>query len=76
MSLNNLALLYGAQGKDAEAEPLYERVLAILEEALGPEHPRVAVSLNNLAAHYRGQGKYTEAEPLHWRALAIFAARS
>ena len=51
-------------------------MLAILEEALGPEHSRVAVSLNNLAAHYRGQGKYTEAEPLHWRALAIFASRS
>ena len=28
-SLNNLAALYQAQGKYAEAEPLYQRALAI-----------------------------------------------
>ena len=70
-SLNNLALLYYAQGKYAEAEPLYQRSLAIWEKALGPEHPDVATSLNNLAALYRAQGKYAEAEPLYQRALAI-----
>ena len=31
------------------AEALYGRSLAILEKALGPEHPLVAQSLNNLA---------------------------
>ncbi len=36
-SLNNLALLYHDQGRYAEAEPLYERALAIVEKALGPE---------------------------------------
>ncbi len=40
--------LYNAQGKYAEAEPLYKRSLAILEKALGLEHPNVATSLNNL----------------------------
>ena len=40
-TLNNLALLYYAQGRYAEAEPLYERLLAIWEKALGPEHPQV-----------------------------------
>ena len=48
-SLNNLAVLYSAQGKYAEAEPLYKRSLAIHEKALGPDHPDVAISLNNLA---------------------------
>ena len=70
-SLNNLAGLYDAQGRYAEAEPLYERALAIWEKALGPEHPDVATSLNNLAELYRDQGRYAEAEPLYERALAI-----
>ena len=35
-SLNNLALLYHFQRKYAEAEPLYERALAIDEKTLGP----------------------------------------
>ncbi len=70
-SLNNLALLYGNQGEYGEAEPLYQLALAILEKALGPEHPQVAAGLNNLALLYKTQGKYTEAEPLYRRALAI-----
>ncbi len=47
VSLNNLAALYETQGKYAEAEPLYERSLSILEETLRSEHPLVAGSLNN-----------------------------
>ena len=70
-SLNNLAGLYQAQGKHAEAEALYERSLAILEKALGKDHPDVAASLNNLAFLYYSQGKYDEAEPLFKRSLAI-----
>ena len=46
-----------AQGRYEEAEPLYERALAISETALGPEHPDVATSLNNLAALHRAQGR-------------------
>ena len=41
-SLNNLAELYRAQGRNAEAEPLHKRSLAIREKALGPNHPNVA----------------------------------
>ena len=43
-------------GHGEEAEPLYERSLAIQEKALGPVHPNVATSLNNLAALYKAQG--------------------
>ena len=52
-SLNNLAELYRAQGRYADAEPLYKRSLAICEKALGPDHPDVATSLNNLAVLYK-----------------------
>lgn len=37
------------QGKYAAAEPLYLRSQSIREEALGTEHPEVAVVLNNRA---------------------------
>ena len=59
-----------AQGKYAEAEPLFKRALAIREKALGKDHPDVATSLNNLALLYDSQGKYAEAEPFmsgHWQ---------
>ena len=71
VSLNNLAKLYYTQGQYAQAEPLYKRVLAICEKALGPEHPDTATSLNNLGLLYESQGQYAQAEPLYKRALAI-----
>ena len=48
-SLNNLAELYRAQGRYADAEPLYKRVIGDKGKSLGPDHPDVATSLNNLA---------------------------
>jgi tetratricopeptide (TPR) repeat protein len=62
-------LYYRAQY--AEAEPLYQRAIAIGEKTLGPEHPDLAVWLNNLASLYKNQSKYEEAEPLFKRAIAI-----
>src|SRR5258708_7743902 len=69
--LNNLASLYQAQGRYAEAEPLFKRALAIGDKVLGPDHPDAAVRLSNLAMLYRDQMRYAEAEPLAKRALAI-----
>jgi CHAT domain-containing protein/tetratricopeptide (TPR) repeat protein len=71
VALNNLAVVYQAQGKYADAEGLYKRALAIRERALGQDHPAVALSINNLALVYSYQGKYAEAERLYMRALAI-----
>ncbi len=71
--LNNLAVLYRAQGKYAEAEPLYKRALAIREEALGPDHPHVAGSLENYAALLRKTGRGDEATMMEARAKAIRA---
>ncbi len=48
-TLHNLADLYGAQGKYEQAEPLYQRALAIREQVLGPEHPATAHTLKSLA---------------------------
>jgi CHAT domain-containing protein/Tfp pilus assembly protein PilF len=58
-------------GRYSDAIPLARRLLAILEKALGRDHPNVALSLNNLAVLYESQGRYADAEPLHRRALAI-----
>lgn len=70
-ALNNLAQLYGSQGRDGEAEPLFKRAIAILEKSAGSESPENAAALNNLAALYQRQERYAEAEPLFKRALAI-----
>ena len=71
INLNKLAGLFEAQGKYAEAEPLYIRSLEINEKSLGKDHPNVATTLNNLANLYNTQGKYEEAEPLYKRSLEI-----
>ncbi len=70
-SLNNLALLYEAQGKYVEAEPLYKRARVIWEKALGPDHPQVVLGLENYAALLRKTGRSTEADRLEARAMAI-----
>ncbi len=66
-------MLTGAQGRYAEAEPLFQRALAINEKALGPEHPDVAQSLENYAALLRQTARADEAERMEARAKAIRA---
>ena len=73
LTLNNLAFLYQAQGKYAEAEPLYKRSLAIWERTLGPEHPNVAQSLENYAALLRETNREAEAARMEARAKTIRA---
>jgi CHAT domain-containing protein len=48
-SLNNLALVYGAQGRFADSELTFKRSLAILEPAFGVDHPNIGSALNSLA---------------------------
>ncbi len=71
-NFNDLALHYQRQGRYGEAEPLFQRSLAIYEKALGPDHLDTATRLTNLAFLYRDQGRYGEAEPLFLRSLAIY----
>ncbi len=74
-SLNNLALFYNSQGQYAQAEPLFKRSLAIMEEAFGPDHPDVAASLENMAALYLKTGREKAAKELDHRAEAIRAIK-
>ncbi len=73
LSLNNLAALYQAQDRYAEAELFYSWSLAIYEKALGPEHPSVATALENYAALRRETGRSDEAAKMEARAEAIRA---
>ena len=42
-SLNNLVILYEAQGRYSEAEPLYLEAIDILVNTVGVEHPNTKV---------------------------------
>ena len=41
-SLNNIAVLLKTSGQFEEAEEMYNRSIAIKENALGPNHPQVS----------------------------------
>src|SRR4051812_34017448 len=51
--LNNLALLYREQGRLTEAEPLFQKAIAISEKALPADHPDLATWYNNLTTHQK-----------------------
>ena len=66
--MNNLAAAYRLVGRYREAVDLFEKVFAVREKRLGPEHPETLTSLNNLAVAYRLAGRLTEAISFHGRA--------
>ena len=70
-SLNQEVKRLCKKGQYADAIPLAERILAICEKSLGPEHPQTALALSKLAEIYSAMGDYDEAEPLYKRSLAI-----
>lgn len=55
----------------AEAIPLAERLLSILERLFGSDDVGVARLLNNLAGFYKETGDYAQAESRYLRSLAI-----
>ena len=70
-SENFVEVVVVQRGHYAEAEPLFQHALTILEDSLGPDHPRVATTLNNLASLLQNRRQYELAETLFRRALAI-----
>ena len=60
-----------ASGAIQEAIIRWEKILAMSEKSLEPQHPRNATILDNLALLYDNQGLYGEAELLFKRSLAI-----
>jgi tetratricopeptide (TPR) repeat protein len=71
VSLNNVARLRQAQKRNADAEQLYNRALAIAESERGREHPDTAICLSNLAGLLQAEGKTEEAESAYKESLAI-----
>ncbi|KAK8143532.1 hypothetical protein G3M48_007092 [Beauveria asiatica] len=63
-SLDNLALIYGYQGRWVEAERLEVQVLETSKMKLGADHPDTLTSMSNVAATYWNQGRLEEAERL------------
>lgn len=61
-------------GREAEAEPLYRRVLKSEEAALGAQHRDVAVTLSNLGSTLADLGRLRESEAALRRAISIFDA--
>lgn len=70
-TLNDLGVLYGMQNRDIEAEPLFERALAINEKAFGRQHPSVILGLQNLSVIYASQNKFAEADKAAREGLEI-----
>ena len=64
-SMNNLAVLYRAEGKYPQAEPLYMRVVEVQRRVLGADHPNMLLTMNGLALLYGLQGKNEQAGKLY-----------
>jgi hypothetical protein len=70
--LNSAASYADDRANYEEAEPLYQRSLAIKEKALGPDHPEVGTTVMNLALLRQAQGCADDAVPLFHRGVSIF----
>jgi tetratricopeptide (TPR) repeat protein len=70
-TMNEQAGALFAQGKYAQAQPLYEKALEIRRRLLTDDHPDTAQSYNNVAGNLNAQGKYAQAQPLFEKALKI-----
>lgn len=73
--MNNLAVVYQAQGRLPEADALYQESRAIWEAQLRPSHPTIAMSLSNRSSLCRLLGVHNEAERLQQQALRIWDAQ-
>jgi tetratricopeptide (TPR) repeat protein len=62
---HELGLLYHAQGRHPEAEPLLLQVVEARLGQLGEKHPHTLAALNSLVALYEAWGK--SAEAAKWR---------
>jgi tetratricopeptide (TPR) repeat protein len=71
LPFHGLGNFYKAQGSYQEAIPLLEQCLSLVQERLGENHIRTAVSLNNLALLYCEVDRYEEAEAFSHQALEI-----
>ena len=71
-TMNNLAQIYGFQGKYGEAETLYIKVQEVARRTLGEEHQNTLITMSNLATIYQNEGKYEQSERLCTKVLGAF----
>jgi CHAT domain-containing protein len=71
IALNNLAGVYGIQGRYAEAIPLAERALAEMKRAVKPDDPELFAMLGHLGSYYHEVGRDAEAKPLLLRSVDV-----
>jgi tetratricopeptide (TPR) repeat protein len=71
MSMNNLADLWGNQGKYEQAEGMHRRALGLRETVLGKKHPYTLSSMADLAHIWKSQGRDQEAIALMGRAKRL-----
>src|SRR5262249_36502395 len=62
------------RGDYGEAEATLLETVAILEQALGHDHPETAEALNNLAMIYKYTGQFDKGKCLYLRALETLRA--
>jgi len=67
---SDLGDIYLEQGKNAEAQPLYEQALNIRKGNLQADNPELIATLNKLAQVYSRQREYDQAEVLLKQVLA------
>lgn len=70
-ALEALADIYKEDGKTKEAQPLYERVIAIVEKARGKDYSGLVGKMQKLSEVYRKNGRAKEADALDKRIEAI-----
>jgi tetratricopeptide (TPR) repeat protein len=70
--LYNLAGVHLRLKHHARAQPVFERVLALRQRFLGPEHADVGAVLSGLGVVLKQQGKLRKAKPVFERCLAIY----
>ncbi|KAB8202234.1 hypothetical protein BDV34DRAFT_157380 [Aspergillus parasiticus] len=64
-----LGNLYSELGKLKDADEIYQRALADIENAMGPNHPSMLYTANNLGNLYTSHGKLKEAEKIYKKVL-------
>ncbi len=70
-ALNNLAILYSAERRFAQAQPLLEEAIAIWTEQFGAASSQATSAMINLGEAYEASGQFRQAEPLLTKAIQL-----
>jgi serine/threonine-protein kinase len=71
VALGNLSEVYSNTGRLEQAEDTAGRLIALLEQRSGSDHPETLAAKGYLARAYSGQGRLAEAEQVYLAVLAV-----